>query len=115
FLMIRRPPRSTLFPYTTLFRSHTGHDFSHYKRVTVLRRIARRLQVNQLHQLTAYRDFMRTHPLEAQALLKDLLISVTNFFRDRDAFDALEREVMDEIFRAKTTAHQVLVWVSQVT
>jgi hypothetical protein len=70
-----------------LLRSHTGHDFSHYKRITVLRHIARRLQVNQLHQLTAYRDFMRTDPPEAQALLKDLLISVTNFCRDRNAFE----------------------------
>ena len=95
-----------------LLRSHTGHDFSHYKRVTVLRRIARRLQVNQLYQLTAYRDFMSTHPLEAQALLKDLLISVTNFFRDRNAFEALEREVMDKVFHAKTTGDQVRVWVA---
>lgn len=95
-----------------LLRSHTGHDFSHYKRVTVLRRIARRLQVNQLHQLTAYRDFMHDHPREAEALLKDLLISVTNFFRDRNAFDALEREVLGEIFHAKTTADQVRVWVA---
>jgi len=94
-----------------LLRSRTGHDFSHYKRVTVLRRIARRLQVNQLHQLTAYRDFIREHPLEAQALLKDLLISVTNFFRDRNAFEALEREVMDEIFHAKTSGDNVRVWV----
>ena len=95
-----------------LLRSHTGHDFSHYKRVTVLRRIARRMQVNQLHQLTAYREFMRANPLEAQALLKDLLISVTNFFRDRNAFEALQREVMDQIFHAKTTGDQVRVWVA---
>ena len=95
-----------------LLRSHTGHDFSHYKRITVLRRIARRLQVNQLHQLTAYRDFMHAHPLEAQALLKDLLISVTNFFRDRNAFEALELKVLDEIFHAKTAGDQVRVWVA---
>ena len=95
-----------------LLRSHTRHDFSHYKRVTVLRRIARRLQVNQLHQLAAYRDFMSTHPLEAQALLKDLLISVTNFFRDRNAFEAFERAVMAEIFHGKTTGDEVRVWVA---
>jgi two-component system, chemotaxis family, CheB/CheR fusion protein len=87
-----------------LLRSHTGHDFSHYKRITVLRHIARRLQVNQLHQLTAYRDFMRTDPPEAQALLKDLLISVTNFCRDRNAFEALEREVLDQIFMRRRPA-----------
>jgi hypothetical protein len=87
-----------------LLRSHTGHDFSHYKRITVLRHIARRLQVNQLRQLTAYRDFMRTDPPEAQALLKDLLISVTNFCRDRNAFEALEREVLDQIFMRRRPA-----------
>jgi two-component system CheB/CheR fusion protein len=95
-----------------LLRSHTGHDFTHYKRATVLRRIERRLQVNQLLELTAYRGFMREHPMEAQALLKDLLISVTNFFRDRAAFDELEREVVPLLFHEKTTGDQVRVWVA---
>ncbi|HEX7176471.1 MAG TPA: CheR family methyltransferase [Pyrinomonadaceae bacterium] len=95
-----------------LLRSHTGHDFTHYKRATVLRRIERRLQVNALLELTAYRDFMREHPVEAQALLKDLLISVTNFFRDRAAFDELEREVVPLLFHEKTTGDQVRVWVA---
>ncbi len=63
-----------------LLRSHTGHDFTHYKRATVLRRIERRLQVNGLQDITAYRDLLREHSTEAQALLKDLLISVTNFY-----------------------------------
>ncbi|MDQ3135130.1 MAG: PAS domain-containing protein, partial [Acidobacteriota bacterium] len=95
-----------------LLRSHTGHDFTHYKRATVLRRIERRLQVNGLHDLTLYRDFMREHPMEAQALLKDLLISVTSFFRDRAAFDELEREVLPLLFHEKTTGDQVRVWVA---
>ncbi len=63
-----------------LLRSHTEHDFTHYKRATVLRRIERRLQVNGLQDITAYRDLLREHSTEAQALLKDLLISVTNFY-----------------------------------
>lgn len=96
----------------TLLRSHTGHDFTHYKRVTVLRRVERRLQVNALQDLTAYRDFMREHPPEAQALLKDLLISVTNFFRDREAFDELEREVVPVLFHEKTAGDTVRVWVA---
>jgi two-component system CheB/CheR fusion protein len=96
----------------TLLHSHTGHDFTHYKRATVLRRIERRLQVNGLHALAPYRDFMRAHPTEAQALLKDLLISVTNFFRDSAAFDVLGREVVPLLFHEKTTADQVRVWVA---
>ena len=96
----------------TLLRAHTGHDFTHYKRATVLRRIERRLQINGLLALTPYRDFMRAHPAEAQALLKDLLISVTSFFRDRAAFEVLGREVVPLLFHKKTPADQVRVWVA---
>lgn len=95
-----------------LLRSHTGHDFTHYKRATVLRRIERRLQVNQLRDITTYRDFMREHPAESGSLLKDLLISVTNFFRDRAAFDEFEREVVPLLFREKTAGDAVRVWVA---
>src|SRR5436853_4879979 len=63
-------------------RVRTGHDFSKYKRSTVLRRIARRMQVTRVNSLEAYYDVMRAHGEEAQALLGDLLISVTSFFRD---------------------------------
>ena len=70
---------------STFLRTRTGRDFTYYKRATILRRIARRMQVNGVDDLPAYLDFLRTHPGEAGALLQDLLISVTNFFRDRDA------------------------------
>src|SRR5205085_1776878 len=60
-------------------RMRTGRDFSYYKRATILRRIARRMQVNGIEDLPAYLVYLRTHPGEAGALLQDLLISVTNF------------------------------------
>ena len=82
----------------SLLRVRTGHDFKHYKRATVLRRLERRLQVNGLPNLPAYREFMSGTPQEADALLKDLLIGVSNFFRDREAFEALEREVIPQLF-----------------
>jgi two-component system, chemotaxis family, CheB/CheR fusion protein len=72
----------------------TTHDFRQYKRATVLRRIERRMQVNGLATLPAYRDFLNEHVHERPALLKDMLISVTNFFRDREVFDALEEIVV---------------------
>lgn len=91
--------------------SQTGHDFSHYKRATILRRVARRLQVNLLDTLPAYLDFLRTHTAETPALLRDLLISVTNFFRDAEAFAALESHV-PQLFAGKQASDQVRVWVA---
>jgi len=90
----------------------TGHDFSNYKRPTVLRRIARRISVHQLRDLTAYSRFLKENPAEATALLKDLLISVTNFFRDAEAFAALERDIIPKLFEGKTPDDQVRVWVA---
>ena len=74
-------------------RAKTGHDFEHYKRATVLRRIARRMQVNSVETIPQYLKFMRAHPLETSALFQDLLIGVTHFFRDRDAFTALATHI----------------------
>lgn len=89
-------------------RMRTGRDFSYYKRATILRRIARRMQVNSVDDLPAYLGFLRTHPGEAGALLQDLLISVTNFFRDRAAFEALESHI-PELFKGKTQNDSVRV------
>ena len=93
-------------------RIRTGHDFSNYKRATVMRRIARRMGVHELPDITAYSHFMHDNPAEATALLKDLLISVTNFFRDREAFEALERDIVPKLFEGKTANDQVRVWVT---
>ena len=73
-----------------LLRERTGHDFAHYKRGTVLRRLERRMQVNAVSDLPSYRKLLDTEPRETPALLQDMLISVTNFFRDPESFAALE-------------------------
>lgn len=91
--------------------ARTRHDFAHYKRATVLRRIGRRLQVNSLSSLPRYLDFLRTHAGESGALLQDLLISVTNFFRDPESFAILETHI-PALFRGKTSGDQVRVWVT---
>ncbi|MDQ3546187.1 MAG: PAS domain S-box protein [Verrucomicrobiota bacterium] len=101
---------SALHEVLAFLRSQTGHDFSHYKRATVLRRVARRLQVNSLDTIPAYLEFLRTHPDEVPALLRDLLICVTHFFRDRDAFTALEQHI-PQLFAGKKSHDQVRVWV----
>jgi two-component system CheB/CheR fusion protein len=78
-------------------RAQTGHDFTYYKRATVLRRVGRRLQVNNLEDLPSYREFLGSHPAEAGDLLADLLISVTQFFRDSEAWQTLERDMVPRL------------------
>ena len=95
-----------------LVRNHSRNDFRHYKRATVLRRIERRLQINGLLDLPAYRDFLRGHPDEARLLLQDMLISVTNFFRDPEAFEALERDVLPALLAHRSPDESVRVWVA---
>jgi|GEM_PF-400543 len=94
-----------------LLRARTGHDFTHYKRATILRRIGRRLQVNGLPDIPTYLEYLRASPGEAGALLHDLLISVTNFFRDPKAFAALQQAV-PRLFKDKKSSDQVRVWVA---
>ena len=79
-------------------RARTGHDFSSYKRATVMRRVTRRMQVCRTVTLAAYADHLLTTPEETKELFSDLLISVTMFFRDPLAYEALERRVIGPIF-----------------
>ena len=92
-------------------RVRTGHDFSKYKRATILRRIARRMQVTRSDSPDAYYDVLRDNPDEAQALLGDLLISVTSFFRDKEAFQTLELQVIPQLFHGKLSDRAIRVWV----
>jgi len=101
---------ATLGEVLAFLHARTGRDFSYYKRATIVRRIARRMHVNEVDQISEYLSYLRTHPGEAGALLQDLLISVTNFFRDREAFEALEGQI-PELFRDKSQADVVRVWV----
>src|SRR5215831_13965830 len=85
----------------TELRVRTGHDFSNYKRPTLLRRIERRINIHNLPDLPSYVAYMHQNPEEITALLKDLLISVTNFFRDKKAFEIIETEVLPLMLKGK--------------
>ena len=91
-------------------RTRTGRDFRQYKPSTMLRRIRRRLQVHELSSLSGYLSYLKEHPSEATALLKDCLISVTNFFRDPAAFAALREQVVPEIVSERPADGRVRVW-----
>ena len=92
-------------------RVRTGHDFSHYKRSTVMRRLLRRMQVTRREEFEDYFSYLREHVEEAQALLADLLISVTTFFRDPKAFESLGANVIPQLFRNEER-EPVRVWVA---
>jgi two-component system CheB/CheR fusion protein len=92
-------------------RAHTGHDFTRYKLSTITRRIRRRMQIRQVDELPEYLQILRLNQEEVQALFKDLLITVTNFFRDRDAFEYLEHHIVPRLFQGKTSDDQVRVWI----
>ncbi len=94
-----------------ILRARTGHDFSHYKKNTLIRRIQRRMQVRQVSDVPAYIGVMRNTDDEANQLFRDLLINVTQFFRDVEAFEALERDVIPKIVDGRGKDDQIRVWV----
>jgi two-component system CheB/CheR fusion protein len=93
-------------------RGRTGHDFSLYKRATVLRRLGRRMQISRVDKLEDYYTLLRGNAEEAQSLFADLLISVTTFFRDNHAFDALAKDVIKPLFDSPHRDHPIRVWVA---
>lgn len=96
----------------TELRVRTGHDFSNYKRATILRRIERRMGLSELGSILEYSTYLRRNPQEAPLLMKDLLISVTNFFRDQASIEELGYRVIPKIFENKNPNEPIRVWVA---
>ncbi len=94
-----------------ILRNKTGNDFHGYKQNTFLRRVQRRMQVVQIDDVAAYVDYLRSDKDEVQHLFNDLLIGVTEFFRDKREFEVLETQVVPKIFEDKSAGQQVRVWV----
>jgi two-component system CheB/CheR fusion protein len=92
-------------------REATGHDFTSYKHATVLRRLMRRLRLSGTEDLTSYVALLHEDAAETQNLLSDLLLTVTNFFRDPEAFAVLESDVIPKLFEGKAADETVRVWV----
>jgi two-component system CheB/CheR fusion protein len=101
---------AALHEIIALLRSGTGHDFSQYKDTTLVRRIQRRVALQQLAGPTEYATFIRENPAEIEALFRDLLIGVTNFFRDPDAFAVLAQRVIAKLLSRRTPEDTLRVW-----
>ena len=95
-----------------LLLADIGHDFSQYKQKTLVRRIQRRMQLLQITTVPEYIDHLREQPPESQNLFQELLIGVTEFFRDPQAFEALSQEAIPKMLAGKGAADTVRVWVT---
>jgi len=91
-------------------RHQLGHDFTQYKRNTMLRRVQRRMQVVGAQTGAAYLERLRGNKIEAELLFRDLLINVTCFFRDAEAFDVLRKRVIPELLKDKGAGDTVRIW-----
>jgi two-component system CheB/CheR fusion protein len=95
-----------------ILRARTKHDFTPYKRPTVLRRIQRRMGLNQIHTVEEYAKFIRQNSVEAASLADDLMIHVTGFFRDPEAWDALYQQVIRPLVAEKPVGGDVRCWAA---
>lgn len=93
-----------------LLRSQTGHDFSQYKPNTIMRRIERRMAIQQISTIDEYVKYLQQTPGEIDSLYKDLLIGVTNFFRDPSVFIELETKIIPQLFEHKHPDSTIRVW-----
>ncbi len=94
-----------------LLRNRTGHDLSAYKPTTVNRRISRRMNIHQIKTMDSYVQFLQENPVEIDKLFKELLINVTNFFRDEPAFTALKDIALPKLFEDKPDNYEMRIWV----
>lgn len=94
-----------------ILRSRTKHDFSLYKKNTIRRRIERRMNVHQIDKISEYVRYLQESEHEAEILFQELLIGVTNFFRDPDAFQTLQEKTLPKLIAGKPDGYSIRVWV----
>lgn len=103
---------NALQPILLHLRETTGNDFTQYKKSTLLRRIERRMQVQQIDADVDYLAFLQSNPDESQLLLNELLINVTQFFRDPEAFVVMQEQILPSLLANKFQDSTFRVWVA---
>ena len=115
-------PKTTVFPITEtetvalqkvfeLLRTRTHHDFSHYKKKTIFRRIERRMHIHQIDTLSVYVRYLQETVDEVDILFNELLIGVTHFFRDAQAFEILKKDILPKQLMGKKGQDTFRVWI----
>ncbi|MBE0435533.1 MAG: PAS domain-containing protein [Methylomicrobium sp.] len=103
--------QSALEQIVILLRERTGNDFSFYKKNTIMRRVERRMGLHQINAITHYVRYLRENPQELDLLFKELLIGVTNFFRDPEVWEYLETNAIPELLANPSTGKDLRAWV----
>jgi len=103
--------QSALEKVVVLLRAHTGNDFSCYKRNTLYRRIERRMGIHQISRMAAYVRYLQENQQELDLLFKELLIGVTNFFRDPAAWEQLRTQVIPALLASRASGQVLRAWV----
>ena len=103
--------KNNLEKIVILLRTHTGHDFSLYKKNTLLRRIERRMNVHQINMMAKYVHFLQENPKELDILFKELLIGVTSFFRDAAVWEKLKNNVLPDLFGIMPNGYTFRSWI----
>ncbi len=106
-----REDEDTLSKILALIRTRTGTDFTYYKPNTIIRRVERRISINQLENIENYLNLLVQSPSELNILYKELLIGVTKFFRDSEAIEVIQKKVIPNIFKNKSKTDEVRIWV----
>ncbi len=94
-----------------IIRNHTGHDFSTYKESTMYRRIGKRANLHQIDNLKEYIHYLHRNPQEVEHLFQELLINVTSFFRDPEAFNVIKTKAIPELMASKKEGDTIRLWV----
>jgi len=103
--------QSALEKIVIVLRGQTGHDFSLYKNTTLYRRIERRMGLHQINKIASYVRFLQENPQEVELLFRELLIGVTNFFRDPEAWEQLKTEVLPTLLAARNSNQALRAWI----
>jgi chemotaxis methyl-accepting protein methylase len=107
----RYTAQSALEKVVILLRGQTGTDFSLYKKSTIYRRIERRMRLHQIDKIADYVHFLRENPSETELLFRELLIGVTSFFRDPEAWEQLKAEVFPALITSGTPNQALRAWI----
>jgi len=110
--LINDKNKTNLEKIVILLQTQTGHDFSLYKKATLFRRIERRMAIHQIDKIANYVRFLQENPNELDILFKELLIGVTNFFRDAAVWEKLKERVLPDLFNELPNGHVLRVWIT---
>ena len=101
----------TVAKILSFVHQQTGHDFSHYKKKTIHRRIQRRMQIHYISKHLDYLNYLESNPDEAHILFKELLIGVTSFFRDEEVFLTLKEIIIPKLLEKKAPGDSLRIWI----